>query len=298
MSEQQETVTGLGPGVHRITSEEYHDDPCIIPSVSRGTIKTLINQTPQHVWHNHPRLNPKFRPDEDEGKFDVGTFAHALFLEGEDAAAVFDYKDWKKAEAQQDRKDTRERGKIPFLRHQYTQVCDMVEAAHEQITEFEELQILDLHHEGDSELTYIWQEGETLCRVRPDWIRKDRKLALDYKTTKATANPMEYHRIILNMAYDIQDSFYRRGIKAIEGKALRFFFLVQETEPPFLASLIGIDPMFQEMGRQKVEYGLFLWNKCMKTGEWPGYPSRACYIEPPQYALTAWEQLSAAIGED
>jgi PDDEXK-like uncharacterized protein DUF3799 len=305
----------LAPGIHRITNEEYHSDPGETPSLSRGIINCLLTSTPAHVYAVNKRLNPRAVAAIKEDKFDVGTFAHALFLEGEDSAIVFEHKDWKKAEAQQDRADARAKGKIPFLRHQYTQCCDMVEAAHRQLAQAEECPVADLYAEGVSEETYIWRETEylkdkwgkdteevtsdVLCRCRGDWRSNDWRLALDYKTTTC-ADPGAWHSHIIDHAYDVQSVFYPKGMKAAAKleKNPRFVFLVQETKYPFLVSFISLPPEFVAMAEEKIKYGKFLWQRCLMTGEWPGYSRRIAYVEPRPFALASWEAKKFEIDND
>jgi hypothetical protein len=50
------------------------------------------------------------------------------------------------------------------------------------------------------------------------------------------------------------------------------------------------------MAKQKVEYGKFLWEKCMALNEWPAYPNRVCYVETPPWALAQWEAKAQEMG--
>jgi hypothetical protein len=224
--------------------------------------------------------------------------AHALLLEGLDQAHVVDAPDWRKKEAKEERDIARDAGKIPLLIHQYDSVKDMVIAAERQIASCPDLNIKDLRRQGDSELSYIWQEGETWFRVRPDWISKNRKLILDYKTTGESADPTNFARKMVSLGYDIQYAFYRRGVKAVEDVSPKFVFVVQETSAPYLCSFIGLPPDFQAMAKEKVDYGIHVWEKCMFTGEWPGYPNRICYLDNPAWALAQWESKAQTIGAD
>lgn len=295
-------MSDLQPGIHRISDEIYHADPCPVPSLSRGTISDLINYTPAHAKASHPRLNPNMVKEEKD-IFDFGKAAHALFLEGLDCCEVYDFPTWQSKAAKEAKEAARMIGKTPLLLHQYNRVQAMVKSAHKQLAA-SELAIKDLHAEGDSELTYIWNEGDTTCRVRPDWISHkkiagDRKLILDYKTCGDSADPAAFIRKAMSMGYDIQHSFYRRGVKAIESdKAPKFVFMAQETYEPFLCSFIALDPMTADIGKQKTEAGIYMWQKCMATNEWPGYPNRVCYVETPPWALAQWEAKYQEIGAE
>lgn len=283
-------------GIYKISSEDYHADPCPEPSLSRGVIVDLIYKSPAHAFQNHPRLNLEFKPAEDVEKFDIGQVAHSLFLEGSDRAVLIDAEDWRKKEARELRDKARSEGKIPLLGEQYEKITKMVKVAERAIFNCNELGIGTLRMQGQSEDSYLWEEEGTWFRVRPDWISEDNRIILDYKTTTMTANPNELARQIINFNYDIQAAFYSRGATALNGIEPKFIFLFQETREPFLCSFIGLNPEFIEMGKQKTEYGIFLWRECLSSGNWPGYPDQVSWIDVPQWALVSWGNRATDIG--
>lgn len=283
-------------GCYQISMEEYHTDPSEIPSLSRSTIIDLLSRSPAHAWWNHPRLNPNFLQDEGEKKFNLGQAAHSLLLEGIDNVAVVEADDWRTKLAKEARDKARTEGKIPLLLHQYEEVKIIVESANKQILACKELGINDLQKDGDSEDSYFWFEEDTWLRVRPDWISKDWKIILDYKTTGQSANPSDLARLIVNMGYAVQASLYCRGVKAINKTDPKFIFMFQEIDKPYLCSFVGLTPQFMEMGKQQVEFGKFLWQECMASNKWDGYPNRIAWIEPPPWALASWEQKAINIG--
>lgn len=287
----------LDIGCHSISGEEYHADPCIEPSLSRSTIKALLYKSPAHARWGHPRLNPDYAQENGKEAFDIGTAAHSLLLEGIDNIVVVEAEDWRGKEAKGLRDQAYTAGKTPLLLRHYSAALSMVQSARNQIAQCTELGVMDLQEGGDSELTYIWKEGGAYCRIRPDWISKDKGLIIDYKTTSASANPAEWARTAISTACDIQEAFYRRGVKAIDGKEPAFIFVVQETYPPYLCSFIGLPPDFSAMGKSKCDYGLFLWEQCMKSQRWPGYPNQVAWVDLPGYAAAAWETRATSIGE-
>jgi hypothetical protein len=281
------------PGVYKMSFDDYLADPCPEPSLTRSTIKELLFRTPLHAFYGHPRLNPNYQKEE-KVQFDIGTAAHSIFLQGIDVVMTVDADDWKKKANQELRDEIRALGKIPLLTHQHEEVIKIVNAAHLQLWQFElepgkpsHLQI----GEGDSELTYVWKEGDTWCRIRPDWISKARTLMMDFKTTATSADPENYNRnLIVGTGLDIQDSFYRRGVTAIE-KTVQpdMIFMVQEIYEPYLCTFIRLDMMYADMGEQKVKRGIQVWRECLKTGVWPGYPKSICTVEPMPWAVASWE---------
>jgi hypothetical protein len=282
-------------GSYKLSFEEYLADPCPEPSLSRGTIIDLLD-CPQRAFFNHPRLNPQPPEEKEDGKFDIGKAAHDLLLEGGDKIfVVTGFDDWRKKEAQQVRLEARAAGKTPLLTKQYEQVVPMVETAKSAIGRCEELGIVNLQFQGDSELTYIWQESNGIwCRIRPDWIKKDRSLMLDYKTTGTSVNPDYFSGHINKMGYGIQEVFYKRGVKAVEKLAAYspvpiFVIMAQETEPPYFCSFHGLDLQNEDMAEQKVRWAINKWKECITTGQWPGYSNQIHYAEPKPWELAEWE---------
>lgn len=292
----------MQPGIYKIPFAEYLADPCPVPSLSRSTIKALVNECPRKAYHGHPRLNPDYKKEE-KTQFDIGSAAHDYFLGGENAVMVFDYADWKKKEAQEAKQAARNFGKVPLLRHQFDEVQAMVKVAHESLATFKayghdlNLKISD----GESELTYVWEEfhafreKSTWCRIRPDWINRDKTIILDYKTTAKSADPESYISIIDHTGLDIQDALYRRGVHAIDGTEPDFYFMVQEVEAPYLCSFISLDMQFKDMGENKVAMGINLWRICRKRGIWPAYPRDLCTVEPKPWSLASWEMKRSMI---
>lgn len=284
------------PGIYKISNEEYHNDPCLDPSLSRSSIGDLLFKSPAHCAFNHPRLNPNFVKENDR-KFDLGTAAHAILLEGIESIHVIDAGDYRKKEVKEERENAIKEGKAVLLAEQYYRALKMVAEAGLAIGNCKELGISDLSKDGQAELSYLWKEDNAWIRARPDWISNDKKLILDYKTTEGSANPSEWARVAISNGYDIQAALYSRGVKALDAVEPKFVFVVQEAYDPFLCSFISLPPDFLAMGKQKVEYGIYLWRKYLMLDQWPGYPNKVAWIDPPAWALTSWEQRASELGE-
>ncbi len=290
----------LDVGVHQIDMVTYQSDPCPEPSLSRGIIQRLIYECPAKVWHCHPRLNPNYVEEPSSAPMDMGAVLHSLFLEGVDIAVPIDPTDypakngnipegWTNNAIREARDKVKGSGKIPLLLADYNRAKKIVDAAHEQLAD-SELGILALKAEGHSELTYIWQEDNVWCRIRPDWVSSDSRIIIDYKSTKMSASPNEFTRNIIATGIDVQAAFYRMGIQTIDHADPLFILFVQEITEPFLCAPIALTPQFIALGESKVREGLAKWKECVASGKWPGYPSRVSYVEPPPWALASWEE--------
>lgn len=281
------------PGIYDITNEEYHSNCCIEPCLSRGTIMDLLFKSPAHAFNNHPAFTPQ--KEKNEAKFDIGSSAHSLFLEGVDKCVVIKADDWRKKETKEQRDEAYRNGLIPLLESQYEDVRCMVEVAEKALAE-SELQTSIAY--GRSESSIFWKEDNVWFKVRTDWMEQVRPIILDYKTSDS-ANPEDFGRKAVSLGYDVQDALYTRGFKAHFGDYIDppFIFMVQEITKPYLCSFISLSPEFKYMGKQKVEAGIGLWKQCISTGKWPGYPNRIAYIEPPPWAAM-WQMKATFIGSN
>jgi len=267
-----------------VSAEAYHGDPCEEPSLSSSIAKILLTQSPLHAWLAHPRLNPKYRAREDS-RFDLGSAAHALLLEGEDRMTVLDFDDYRKKDAQQQRDDARAAGRFPILRHQFYDVTAMVAEARKFI---ESTELAGIFQRGKPELTATWTDGEIHCRARFDWLTDDRKIILDLKTTD-DARPEVFIRQIARMGYDLQAEFYVKAVEECAQVSPAFVFLAQEIEPPYSCSLVGLSNAYREIGKAKCGGAMDRWARCLSTGKWPSYNPAIHWAEPAAWQVAAME---------
>lgn len=284
-------------GIHTISAEQYHADTLVdLPTLSNSIAKILVTQSPQHAWCAHSRLNPNYESD-DSSRFDLGSAAHAVLLEKDFSKIQFiEADDWRTKEAKSQRDMARAKGLLPVLHKYENMLRSMVSRAHEKIANSELKGIFD---DGKPEQTLLWQDGEAWCRARLDWLRTDQRVILDYKTTDS-ASPEACVRKISQMGYDIQASFYKRGLVACGGpEDAVFVFLFQEIEPPYACCLVALSTMYIEMANEKVDQAIEIWSMCMASGKWPSYPSEVVIAEPPPWEVTKYMNMmeERALGE-
>jgi hypothetical protein len=268
-----------------IPADEYHADAAL----SSGIAKLLIERSPAHAWIAHRGLNPNWEPD-DDGKFDIGTAAHRLLLEGEDCMAIYVGNDWRTKDAKEFREEQREAGKVPLLAAQAERVNAMVEMARMQMDE--QRTDLDLFRFGKPEQTILWkEEGDVACRARIDWLHNETYVVDDYKTTTASADPRKWERTMYGMGGDVQVAFYLRGLSKIVGREIppeHWRFVVQECYPPYALSVVSLAPSAYALAQDKVEKAISLWRKCLADDFWPAYPAKIASIEVPTWEEMRW----------
>ena len=274
-------------GIDELTAEEYHADPCLLPSLSSSVATELLERSPLHAWQMHPRLNPRFVPEHRE-MFDLGTIAHAYKLQGETGFVIVHTADWRTKAAKELRDGAREHWKIAVLAKHWQGVVAMVEALNRQLDTFAEAP--RPFTAGKPEQTIVWNEGDTWCRIRIDWLHDSRLVIDDLKTTGASANPEAWSRSIFG-GPDIQAAFYLRGLRAIYGAAAVksiFRFVVVENFAPFACSVISLGPDALVIAEKKVRMAIEIWQRCMEQDVWPAYPNRTCYASVPPWVEAQW----------
>jgi hypothetical protein len=255
----------------------YHGDCCDGPSLSHGGAHAIMRTCPALYFEDSP-YNPK-HVSEDEKKFDLGTAAHALLLEPERMEGAVHIvrgrtKDGKPSAGytSQDAKDQRDwainNKKIPLLPEQWESVQAMRDALHRHPIAGHAFE------NGVSERSYFWRDPEfgVWLKCRPDYLYNDGSTVLHYKTTGRAASPPDMQKILWDMGWHSTVPWYLDGIEAVTGKRpANSFFIVQETEPPYLVSVTRIKPSAVAWGHKANRKAVSIFANCLKTKEWYGY---------------------------
>jgi hypothetical protein len=276
------------PGFYQMTAAEYHADPCPEPSLSSSMCCALMGTTPAHARLKHPRLNQAMVAETAE-HFDVGTIVHAAFLEGRDVVEVLDYNDFRTNAAKDARDSARKAGKVPLLRKVWSDVDRMLAATRRQLDDHEDG--IAMFTEGLAEPVLVWQEDGIWCRARFDWLRVDgRMFAIDdFKTTSTSADPETLSdRKAWDMGWDIQASFYRRGLHTLTGRTAGFRFAVQEIYEPYALSVLTPGPSAEMLGDMRVNKAISQWRGGVIDNDWHAYPRRTAHFEVPMWLDKKW----------
>lgn len=283
----------MKPGIHAgVAMADY----LATEAVSASILQLVLNECPYAAWWQS-WLCPD-RPAEDSTDAqDAGTVAHSILLDGHaDNVVIVDATDWRTNAAKEKREDARSAGKVAVLAHKFPVIEAMVDAARAYLesVKHDEPAIWQLFQPGggESELTMVWRDGATLCRIRPDRISLDRKLIVDVKTTQRSAEPDSWGRYqMVGAGFYTSAAFYRRGVEALCKVSPAYCYLVIEQEPPHLCSLVGMDPHAFALGTQKIAVALEQWARCVARNEWPAYPTKICYPAIPPYEEARWEEF-------
>lgn len=294
----------MTPGIYpSLSMAEY----LALPAVGSGVIATMAERCPAAAWHES-YLNPHRAPDPSRAS-DAGELAHAIVLEGsEERVCVIDPRDfpakstgaipdgWTNVAIRGARDAARADGKIPVLMGDWARIKAMADSARAFIDGLRESEPAVWrafqHGGGESEITAVWRDGSTLCRMRHDRLNADREIDINLKFVMRSAHPEQFARSgLLSMGYAIASAWYRRGMRSVYGaKTPTTLFIVVEQNPPHLCSLVGLDPEFTSWADTRAARALREWQACEASGKWPAYPSRACYAELPRWEAAKLEE--------
>jgi len=147
---------------------------------------------------------------------------------------------------------------------------------------------------GHRECCIVWDDNGVRCKGRVDKFYHTLGMALDLKTTR-DASPAKFAKSVVDFGYASQAAFYTRGLAALGVTLTKFYILAVENEAPFGAAVYTLDDEFMRIGRTQVTLWMQQAAACVKSGQWPGYPSGVVSLSPPAWWAKQWEGMEVAV---
>lgn len=272
------------PGIYDMSMPEYLADPCPEPSFSSSAAVTICQRSPLHTQQRP-------QPEDASKAMDLGAAVHAMLLDHDESRIrLINAENYRTKAAREERDEAHEADLIPLLTRQMDKAMRVRDASREAIAACEELGwIVTEPKSVDVEQTLLWRDGDIWCRARPDVIAKDRSVIVNYKTTATNAEPGAFgNGYLIRGGYHIQAYHHLRGVEVLTGQKAKYVWIVQEVEPPYATSFIGMGPSLEALGEQQWSHALILWRECLQSGEWPGYPNQVCWIDAPVWYTQKW----------
>ena len=256
---------------------DYHAHPALNASTLKAVHKHPLKKV-RHDLDSRAAYNPAFT---------LGHAAHRLILEGTgDGIVLIDKPDYRTKEARVSRDAALAAGSIPLLPHEHDQVVAMCAAVKEDDTAGP---LFTGHKPEVSVFADLYGQP---CKARLDaWHQDDgtgRPLIVDLKTTQ-DANPETFARTALMYGYGQQQAHYQDIMEVETGKLPRFLFVLVEKTAPYLVSVVELDELFYDLGRQKNVEAAARWKHAVDTNEWPGYQG-VHRVLAPVWALDELEE--------
>lgn len=284
-------MTKIGKaGIYDIPLDEYHHDCCDGPSISASGLVEIERTCPAKFWVES-YLNPERPARETKGALALGDAAHALVLLGEAAfrkqVAVMPADMTLRTNVGKAWVNERLELGLTVIKHEeYAAIRAMADAVtkHPMASK--------AFTDGAPERSLIWQDSQTgvWLKSRPDWLPNQSRFVPNYKTA-VNAKPIDFAKNAFNLGYHQGAALCMDGLAAVKGlDDPRYYFVVQEKEPPYLVSICTLKDEDIEWARMLNRRALDVFARCLETGQWPGYADDVVEIEMPRYIETRLER--------
>lgn len=281
-------MTAPNIGLVAMPPEQYHADPCAVPSLSSTIAHALVAKSPAHAYLQHPRLGGKgLAPT---AAMDEGSLMHELILRDDDELkarlVIVKADDWRTKIAREQRDEARAAGKLAVLSHDYDEA--RIACAHI----FARLIDLGVKLNGASEIAAFWQESANdgtvvQCRGMFDHLLRADGIIYDLKKSR-TAHPKAIRKHVESYGYHIQATAYTRALERIDpalaGK-VRFRWIFIEAEAPYGVTLAEPAGSMRRLGEACWSQAVDTWAHCVAVNDWPAYPRDVVRVEASPWAL-------------
>jgi hypothetical protein len=281
----------MKPGFYDMSALEYHADPCDVPSLTQSIANEALLRSPWHAHRLHPKLGGKSRAATDAK--DAGALAHALLLGQEHAFAVIAAEDFRTKAARELRDDAIARGKTPVKKSEFDAAMEHAARIDNTLRREHGIELGRMKRE----LTAVWHEQTDIrgqvpvpvaCRARLDAF--DGTTIYDVKTC-ADASYGKLQRSVIQFGYHVQAAAYMSAVEhlmpAMAGR-VRFVLLFVENETSAIVP-VALDGMFHELGQERWQTAVNVWQACLASGVWPGY----AHDGPLRLECPEWAKLSS-----
>jgi hypothetical protein len=277
------TPSIVEPGIYPMTNDEYHSH---VDALSSTGARRLLPPSCPAIFDWYRR-----NPEASKRTYDLGHAAHDTLLGGGPEIVVVDAENWLTKAAKAQRDEARERGAVPILRDEKTEIDAMVAAvrAHPFAG--------TLFEDGTPEASLFWidQETEVWRRSRLDWLPHNHKgtrmILPDLKTCKS-AQRDEFAKSAANYGYHAQGAYYVDAVRAL-GLAddVAFVFVAIEKTPPYLVNVIQLDVTAMRIGAALNRQAIRLFADCQRAGHWPAYSEDVQLASLPYWYERSHEDL-------
>lgn len=262
-------------GLYDMTAEEYHADPCPVPSLNHTIAKLLHERSPLHAFNAHPRLGAQARKT--TRAMDIGSAVHALALCKGAKIAEVKFDNFLSKAAKEERDAHLSNGVTPLLTKDYELAQRMAPLMRAGVERAAGHRLEDLLRE----VVAIAQDGESWCRSMFDAITPDLRTVIDAKTA-VSSEPDTFGRYAASM-YATQVAFYFQVLDLIdpEGKGKRrFVFVAQERDTPEAITFHELDPTLLSIADAHMQRARLRWITCSHMNVWPSYVEGPHIIAP------------------
>lgn len=202
---------------------------------------------------------------------EMGTLIHSYILEDKKDWAVGPQVDKRTKAGKEEWQEFCEHnlGKVIITQDEY----ETIEGCYDACLPL--LGAIEADFQEDVETSVFWRRYSVECKGRPDLIgHVNGELSIiDLKTTNDIRS---FDHKFFGFRYDVQAAWYQYGVaQAMELDALpAFWFLVVDTEAPYLAQLVRASSDLLDQANEKIDEEIAYFKRCEESDLWPGLPEQ------------------------
>lgn len=270
------------------TPTEYRaDSGSGAPWFSYSVAKTLLTESPMHAWYYHPKLGGHVR--EQTKAMGAGQVVHNILLGKGADIVIVRANDFKTKAAQEARDAAIAAGKTPIIAHKYDEIVAAADAIREKLAAVGvDLAAPHALREQGIEWDEETPDGPVRCRGMLDYLDLDTGIILDPKSTNC-AHPNKVQRTIHDFAYTLQECAYTSAVEILKPELqgrVDFGFLFMELEAPFPVLPVRTSEAMKELGRMQWARAVRIWQRCLKSNNWPEYSEGWAVIQPSNWVMS------------
>jgi len=277
-----------------VPAHVYHADPAFAPSLSSTLARVLLNDSPAHVYAQHPRLNPNYTPKESTRSMNTGSLAHALIAEpeGRGVVEIGHFPDFKSAAAKAWRDEVKASGKLPILEKDFLDAQPIADSVRRHAAAgctndpFNPPEGAKAY----SELTAIWSEHSIYYRALFDRvvITPHTIDVWDWKTASDVSD-RAIEQAVYRYNYAFQIAFYLRGLSALlpsySPVQMSAALVFVETQAPYTVRRVFLTPEYMAHEQAQVKQACDQWTQCILSSDFSDPRNGAAFhVELPAWA--------------
>jgi|GEM_PF-942401 len=272
----------------------YHADPAFAASLSSSLGRVLLNDSPAHVYAQHPRLSPNYAPKESSRSMNTGSLVHALLAdpEGRGTVEIGHFPDFKTKAAQAWRDEVKQSGKLPILEKDFLEAQPIADAmrAHAAGGCTNDPFTPPEGANAYSELTAIWSEHSVYYRALFDRVVISPHTidVWDWKTASDVSD-RAIEQAVSRYNYAFQIAFYLRGLSALlpsySPAQMSAALVFVETTAPYTVRRVYLTPEYMAHAQAQVKQACDQWAQCILSSDFSDPRNGAAFhVELPAWA--------------
>lgn len=275
------------PGIYDgISNKDYHRGLLSNPKpLSASMAKSLVTKSPaEFKWEADHRV--------EKDAFDEGQAVHELVLEGGfKTIDVYDFDSWRTKESQAAKAESYANGRHPMLKKDTANLYAMAEAVKSSKL------ASSVFTDGKPEVSALVQDPKSgiWLQARFDWLRDDRTVIGELKTTAKGANPRSFNREIAERHYHLASAFYSRVLRLLGYETPTFRYVAVSKTAPHLVSVLELTESDRIVGDHLVDKAIATYAACLESDTWPGYDTEIHTTDLPAWAAYEAEEIAGPI---